>query len=296
GGGGTAAASGAGQASAGLAAKAGIAKIALAVAGTVAAAAGGAVVYETTRPEPEPVAARVEVTLASLDRAYPDRSLNVRGGQYARVTGLPDASVQTSVNEALRVPLDQAIAFYGQWGGAACGGRANVLGTRAVIGLRGPDLVSVRYVPRVERICGEAPDRYPGFVATVDLRTGRALTADDVFKPAAFAEPGLRQMWDGIPDGADKQQLARGHSGSGGFFLPFRRDTWFPSSQRPKSPPWSQPFFREGRFELVHVGLSFGASSEQFGLNRTSTYAFPIPYAKVRSLFKPELAALLPAS
>ncbi|QFG20081.1 serine/threonine-protein kinase [Actinomadura sp. WMMB 499] len=295
------AAGGAAQASAGIAAKAGAAKIALVVAGTVAAATGGVVAYEATRPEPPPAATReVEVTLASLDQGYPDRALTVQDGQYAQVTGLPDASVQASANRALRAPLDQAITFYKQWGEtpaarAACGADTNVLKTRAIVGLRGPDLVSVRYVPAFDARCGADERReYPAFAVTVDLREGRALTADDMFKPASLAEAGMTRLWESIPEGADKQQLQRGYSGSGGFFNPFRREAFFEPDNRPASPPWASTFFEEQRFTLLYAGQDLGPASEAFGLHRTSAYAFPIPYAKVRDLFKPELAALLP--
>ncbi|MEV0661125.1 serine/threonine-protein kinase [Actinomadura luteofluorescens] len=291
-------ATGAGNTAAGFLAKASFAKAALVIAGATAAGTVGVVTYETTRPE---AAHAPAITLASLNRTYGDRVLKVQGGQYARVKGLKKASVQTAANRALRVPLDQAIRFYRQWGKtaaarAACGGRMNLLGTTVVKGLTGPNLVSVRYVPKFQRNCGEGPGHYPGFGVTVDLRTGRALTADDIFKPASFSEAGMMRLWDGIPEGPGKRQLSLGYSGSGGFFNPFYRESFYPNSRRPESPPWALPFFGERRFDLVCAGEDIGAPVGGVDLSSTSAHVFPIPYGKVKDLFKPELVALLPVS
>ncbi|MFD0537443.1 hypothetical protein ACFQY7_30530 [Actinomadura luteofluorescens] len=270
-------------------------KAALVVAGATAAGTVGVVTYETTRPE---AAAAPAVTLASLDRTYPDRVLRVQGGQYAQVKGLKNATVQTAANRALRVPLDQAVTFYKEWGKtaaarAACGGGTNLLAMSVVKGLTGPDLVSVRYVPKFQRRCGKGPGYFhPGFVVTVDLRTGRALTADDVFKPASFGKAGMTRLWDALPDGDDKLQLMRGHSGSGGFFNPLGRHAFFLDPQSPESPPMALPFFGKSRFGLVYAGLDGGVS--EFDLGRTSAYDFAIAYGEVKDLFRPELAARLP--
>ncbi|SNR27761.1 serine/threonine-protein kinase [Actinomadura mexicana] len=292
------AATGAGKTSAGFLAKASVTKAALVVAGAAAAGTVSVVAYETTRPE---AAEAPAITLASLDRTYADRALKVQGGQYARVGGMKKASVQNATNKALRVPLDQAITFYKEWGKtaaarAACGGRMNLLGTSVVKGLTGPDLVSVRYVPRFRRSCGKGPGYYPGFGVTVDLRTGRALTADDIFKPASFGEAGMTRLWDGIPEGRGKRQLSIGHSGSGGFFNPLHREAFYPTSRRPESPAWALPVFGERRFDLVYTGQDLGTDSGGVDLSSTSAYVFPIPYGTVKDLFKPELVALLPIS
>ncbi|MEV3922440.1 serine/threonine-protein kinase [Actinomadura coerulea] len=291
-------AAGAGNTAAGFLAKASVVKAALVIAGATAAGTVGVVTYEKTRPE---AAEAPAITLAALNRTYADGVLEVKGGQYAQIKGLKKASVQTSVNKALRLPLDQAVTFYKHWGKtaaarAACGGRMNLLGTSVVKGLTGPDLVSVRYVPKFQRRCGEGPGFHPGFVVTVDLRTGRALTADDVFKPASFGAAGMDRLWDGLPEGHDKQQLMRGHSGSGGFFNPFSRESFMRSSRHPESPPWAQPFFGKSRFDLIYVGMDDGMAASPFDLSRTSAYDFAIPYGKVKALFKPELAARLPVS
>ncbi|MEU4821016.1 serine/threonine-protein kinase [Actinomadura sp. NPDC023710] len=291
-------ATGAGKTSAGFLAKASVAKAALVVAGATAAGTVSVVAYETTRPE---AAQEPQITLASLNQTYGDRVLKVQGGQYARVKGMKKASVQTAANKALRVPLDQAIRFYKEWGKtaaarAACGGRMNLLGTSVVKGLSGPDLVSVRYVPKFQRSCGKGPGYFPGFGVTVDLRTGRALTADDIFKPASFGEAGMTRLWDGIPEGPDKLQLSIGFSGSGGFFNPLHREAFYPTSRRPESPPWALPFFGERQFDLVCMGQDFGPPSGGVDLSSTNAYVFPIPYGKVKALFKPEFAALLPVS
>ncbi|WP_345184110.1 hypothetical protein, partial [Actinomadura verrucosospora] len=291
-------AAGAGNTAAGFLAKASVVKAALVVAGATAAGTVGVVTYETTRPE---AAEAPAVTLAALNRTYADGVLEVKGGQYAQVKGMKNASVQTAANRALRVPLDQAVTFYKEWGRtaaarAACGGRPNLLSTTVVKGLTGPDLVSVRYVPKFQRRCGEGPGHFPGFVVTVDLRTGRALTADDVFKPASFGVAGMKRLWDGLPEGDDKLQLMRGNSGSGGFFNPFHRSSFFPSARQPESPPWAQPFFGKNRFDLIYAGLDDGPATSAFDLGRTSCYDFAIPYGKVKDLFKPEFAARLPVA
>lgn len=172
----------------------------------------------------------------------------------------------------------------------------NRLSTKVIKGLSGPDLVSVRYVPTFRRSCGEAPGYYPAFVVTVDLRTGRALTPEDVFKPSSFTKAGMMRLWDAIPDGEDKQRLALGYSGSGGFFNPFDRESFHKTDRRPESPAWAAPFFGAKRFNLLYAGQALGMPSPGNRVGRLSAYSFPIPYRQVKGLFKPEFAALLPAS
>ncbi|XRQ14455.1 serine/threonine-protein kinase [Actinomadura welshii] len=302
-------ATGAAQTSAGLLAKANVTKAALVIAGTTAAGSVGVVAWDTLRPE---AAQGPEIVLASLDRTYPDRVLRLRGGQYARVRGLDDESVQRAANTALRIPLDQAVTFYKEWGASAsarraCGGAMNLLGTRVVKGLTGPDLVSVRYVPEFRRSCGQAPDYhenlppgtqpyYPPFAVTVDLRTGRALTPDDIFRPSSFGEAGMMRLWNALPEGEGKRKLRLGHSGSGGFFNPFDRESFFGTSRRPESPPWAVPFFGADAFHLLYTGQDLGGGLGGNGMSSRRTHSFPIPYGQVKELFEPGFAGLLPGS
>ncbi|RKS68164.1 serine/threonine protein kinase [Actinomadura pelletieri DSM 43383] len=298
GGAGAGGASGVAQTSSGFLAKATVAKAAVVVAGATAASTVGVVAYQATRPE---AATAPVVTLATLNQDHPDRVLRVQNGQYAQIKGMEDASVQAAANKALRVPLDQAIDFYKYWTRtpalrAACGDGRNLLGTRVVKGLTGPTLVSVRYVPDFQRRCGEVPRYFPGFSVTVDLRTGRALTADDVFQPASYNDAGMMRLWNAIPEGEEKLQVRRGYTGTGGFFNPFNREAFHLAARRPESPPWAQPFFGDKQFNLVFTGQNLGVAGDPFDLRRTAAYSFPIPYARVKGLFKPELVKLLPAS
>lgn len=288
----------------GASSSAALAKVAVAGAAAVALAAAGVVAYQATRPE----AARTEaaqgpvITVASLDRAYPDRVLRVQGAQYVQVGKMKDGATQSKANRALRVPLEQAITYYQEWGRSpavrsACGTRMNVLGVRVTIGLRGPNLVSARYVPTFQRNCGKRQDYHPGFGVTVDLRSGRALTPDDIFKPSTFTKPGMQRLWDNLPEGKDKQQLLINHSGPGGFISPLDRDAFFsPIPREPAAPPEAIAIFdRQG------LNLLFGAQSSDIpdprgSLHRTAAYSFAVPYLKARDLLNPELLNALPTS
>ncbi|MFB4312772.1 serine/threonine-protein kinase [Actinomadura sp. 21ATH] len=266
-------------------------KAALVVAGTaVVAGTGGVVAYTTAddgeaTPRTQPVAA----TVAVQNQAYTEARLVVQNAQYARITGLRDAAAQERVNRALREPLDWTIGYLRRAGtdaGTQCTQDAR-LSTTARVGLRGPSLVSAVYKTNA-RYCAPADGEMPGWAVTVDLKTGRALKADDVFKPGTLTASGLATLWGRLKSESDTGrrpwgQVMWGPRGCvhGG---PERKD-FFP--RQDVTGPWpavATPFFAPGQFE---INWSAGGSSCMYD-------RLTAPYAKVRDLLKPEIVAMLP--
>jgi serine/threonine-protein kinase len=134
--------------------------------------------------------------------------------------------------------------------------------------------------------CRQADGSPGGEVVTVDLRTGRRVTASDVFRPGTLTAAGL---------GTLKSRLVQ-------------RDGRTPISDCPASDPWKPADFQPAPAEGLYKGASktpphlsayltpsdfqlawFGSGSDGCG-----NLDFGAPYAKIRDLLKPEFAALLP--
>jgi hypothetical protein len=107
---------------------------------------------------------------------------------FPRVTGLTDAALAARVNTALREPLDWQIGVYQKWitdtHDPECVANGSKLEVQTTLGLKGPELVSVRYQFLQDTRCWE-PGTFDEAV-TVDLRTGRAFTPAEIFKPEAY--------------------------------------------------------------------------------------------------------------
>jgi Protein kinase domain len=291
-----AAGSGGAAGAAGHAAAAGgrsmLAKIAATnTAAKVAVVAGGAVVVGSvttavivTRPhEPKPApVARVE--LASYSQ--PVAGLDLRNSRYVRVTGLRDAALQRRINNALIDPLDLGIGELRQLDAEAkppCT-RPTVLNSNPVIGLRGKRLLSVRYsLPK--KGCFIADDfQLPDIVVNVDLRTGRTLTATDVFRPETLTPTGIANLVDRMvaKTPADRQDLAKVC-----FLAPPSRKDFDPGgtfATKRALPPKMSPFFTANGLTVVwsHVG------------SECPVFTATLPYSESRALLTPQITAELP--
>nr|BFE34062.1 hypothetical protein GCM10010200_063130 [Actinomadura rugatobispora] len=279
---------GAGAVSGGAAAGGGVmaatgAKVAVAVgAATVVAAGGGTAAYVAADRGEEP-AVRPVAAVSTLNQSTPlpgRPALQVQNAQFIRISGLPDADLLRRVNTALRAPLDQAIQglrrqVTGPVFGEANRPRCATVGSRAAVRYSGPRLVSVLYEFET-RTCSVA-DEQPGFkgAVNVDLRTGRALTAADIFRD--LGPNGLAALTRVMPDIGDAQRdcLPGGR---------LRRADLEPAQAG--GAPIQVVFTRErAELTLVAPGLACG-----------TFVVWPVPYSGIMNLIKPEVAALLPGA
>ncbi|WP_200827691.1 serine/threonine-protein kinase [Thermomonospora echinospora] len=206
------AAAGGGQAGAGVLAKVGGTKAVLAVVGTTAVAGGGFAVYEVARADPPAPAVR-QVSLQVDTRSFTDPNTNliVEGAQFVTVRGLKDTALERRVNQALQRPIDDAVARYRthyaqqtpefrqqqRQEPADSVSRMKLL-VRTRIGLRGPRLVSVGHYVSNPVNAGGGSD--PAMVVvTLDLTTGRSLTAADIMRPDTLSKAGVARLSRSVP-------------------------------------------------------------------------------------------------
>ena len=249
----------------------------------VGSAGTAAIVVSHHKPKkPKPVAvAPLRVELASYSR--PVSGLDLRNARYAQVTGVPDAAVQRKVNEVLLGPLDWAVEeMRAQTANAQppCA-KPTVLQARPEIGLRGPRLLSVRYeLPMT--FCFAADYELPRVALNVDLRTGKALTAEEVFRPETLTTSGLATL----------MKRVRAHWTNPDFGLvcahpPLLRKDFSPgeplTTQRPQPPSISAFLTPKG----LEVMWSHAGSECPF-------YSVTLPYAESRDLLDPRIVAELP--
>jgi hypothetical protein len=119
-----------------------------------------------------------------------------------------------------------------------------------VIGLRGKRLLSVRYsLPKKGRF--EANFDLPDIVVNIDLRTGKTLTATDVFRPETLTPTGIANLVDRMVarTPADRQDLAKVC-----FITPPSRKDFDPGgtfAAKRAQPPKMSPFFTANGLTVV---------------------------------------------
>ncbi|WP_051107750.1 protein kinase domain-containing protein [Actinomadura atramentaria] len=291
-GGGVAGAAGgaAGGGGAGLLAGTG-AKVAVAVVAAVAVAGGGAAAYTARgsggHDAPPAKGASPAVALAAMTTTEQHLAVNAK---YARVTGLADAGAQEKVNAALRAPLDFHISWMRQANKsmlvqpetrAECGTAA--VDTSVKLGLSGPRLVSALYTFD-GRTCAPSDGTLPGWAVNADLKTGRPLTTADILKPSALTDAGIADLFrrltsteEGVfgPDGCAATRLKRAD------FLPGPA-----SGDDPAGIPAAATVFLDRDHFAVNWSVEGSACIHD---------VLTAPYAKVRDLLNPDIAAALPA-
>ncbi|WP_433148524.1 serine/threonine-protein kinase [Actinomadura nitritigenes] len=286
-GGGASAGAGSAGAAAGkgfLATAAGKGALAAAGAAVVAAAAGGAV-YATKDTTKKPPKDHPALTLAAQNETIPGASIKVDGARYATVTGLHDAALQRRINAELRAPLDDLIALAKESRKqVACGSTPTTVTVQTRLGLHGPRLVSVRYF-QMSDWCQKADGAPGGEVVTIDLRTGRRLTASDVFRPGTLTATGTATLYSRLVqrDGRPWADCSAGRTWKPGDFQPTPPEGLYRGA--PHTPPLLSAFLTPSDFQVAW----FNSGSDGCG-----NLDFGAPYAKVRDLLKPEFAALLP--
>ncbi|MFD0906014.1 hypothetical protein, partial [Actinomadura sediminis] len=265
-------------------------KVAAGVAGA-ALVGGGVAAYTTGGREAAPERARPVAAAVTVQNQRLDGLPLVVRSQYVRISGHRDAAVERRINETLRSPLDWTIgrvrAATEQYRSVCV--RDSVVEMTARVGVKGPSLISVLYPDNRSTLCTPADGLLPSWAVTVDVETGRAYTADDVFKPGTLTPAGIdtllarlayvpgdaiERMWGPNDCAADR---------------PPRRDDFFPrdnpASGGPRqAPPYATIFFAPDRFVL-----NWSAEGSACMKSRMAA-----PYGEVRDLLKPDLAARLP--
>jgi hypothetical protein len=144
-------------------------------------------------------------------------------------------------------------------------------------------LLSVRYsLPK--QGCFEANFDLPDIVVNIDLRTGKALTATDVFRPETLTSTGIATLVDRVMSRtpAKERDLAQVC-----FLTPPKRADFDPGgtflTERPQ-PPKMSPFFTANGLTVVwsHVG------------SECSVFSVTLPYSESRDLLTPQITAELP--
>ncbi|WP_165503309.1 hypothetical protein, partial [Actinomadura fibrosa] len=269
-----------------LATAAGKGTLAVAGAAVVAAGATAAVVAtrDTKEPPRRPVANVANVAMAAETQTI--GNVRVTGAQYMRVSGLGDPALERRVNQTLRAPLDRLITIGKGARKLPCNGVPVTVSTEARAGLRGPRLASVRYFMNNDW-CRQADGSPGGEVVTVDLRTGKRLTATDVFRPETLTSAGVARLQSLV-----KQRVGRGRKWADCATLDgrFKRADFFPSKGSTTEgmetdPPRLSAFFTPDGFELSWL---------HGGSDGCGNLDFTAPYASVLPMLKPEIAALLP--
>src|SRR5262245_16539355 len=113
-------------------------------------------------------------------------------GQYATVSGHPDAAIQQRINRVLREPVARAHPL-----AEAVGGNPASLATDATVTLQTPWLLSVLYSYRIvptEPNQNWAKNFYESERVIVDLTDGRRLGAGDLFRPETLTTTGLQTL------------------------------------------------------------------------------------------------------
>ncbi|WP_218004861.1 serine/threonine-protein kinase [Actinomadura macra] len=259
--------------------------VAVAGAAVVATSATTAVyaTKDSTDKSPPPVAI---VNVASQTQTI--GNVQIQNAKYVTVSGLGDPALERRINQTLRAPLDRLIEIgTGSSTPSRCKGKPTKVFTQARAGLRGPRLVSVRYF-MVSDWCQAADGAPGGEVVTVDLRTGKRLTATDVFRPEVLTSAGAARLQSLVTQRVGQGRRWSDCSPDGRF----KRADFFPEKAAVGTikgmeidPPRLSAFFTPGEFQLSWLhGGSDGCGDLDFGG----------PYARIRPLLKPEIAALLP--
>ncbi|QXJ21589.1 serine/threonine protein kinase [Actinomadura graeca] len=283
---GTAGTAGTGVGKGFLATAVGKGTVAVAGAAVVATSATAAVyaAKDSPRKDPPPVAL---VNVASQTQTIGD--VQVQNAKYVTVGGLGDPALEKRVNQTLRAPLDRLIQIgTSSAAQSRCAGKPTKVLTQAQAGLRGPRLVSVRYF-MLSDWCQQADGSPGGEVVTVDLRTGRRLTATDVFRPDALTSAGVARLQSLVTQRDTGRARRWADCSPGGRFT---RADFFPVKSQVRTikgmevdPPRLSAFLTPAEFRLSWLhGGSDGCGDLDFGAS----------YASVRPLLKPEIAALLP--
>ncbi|HZE34522.1 MAG TPA: hypothetical protein VE198_24190, partial [Actinoallomurus sp.] len=232
--------------------------------------------------KPKPATASVRVELASYTQSI--AGLDLRDAHYAHVRGVRDATAQRKIDQALFAPLEWSIAEMRKQNAEAnppCT-KPTILHSRPEIGMSGPHLASVQYALPAT-FCSPLDYQLPRVNINVDLRTGKALTADDVFRPETLSPSGLATLVKRVSAHVTQQRDLY----SVCVRTPLPHEDFYPGepllTSRPQ-PPRISPFFTA---KGVVMSWSHAGSECPY-------YGITLPYSEARDLLNPQIAAELP--
>ncbi|MFD8492494.1 serine/threonine-protein kinase [Amycolatopsis sp. NPDC059657] len=226
----------------------------------------------------------VNVALRDRSEHLTDPKFDFRG-QYPVVTGIADPALSKRVNDALAAPLDgRRKEIHDLLAGLGPDFLSNypetpTTITKAEVMLGGPKLVTVRYVHSTEgQVLGHASWQSSDMV-TVDLTSGRALTAQDILKPSVMTSDSLRTLIAKVR-AADSNQFC----GEDAIRYPLTPDI----------------FARYGHREAVKMaaspnGLTFVVFTPAIGnyAEACGEHTIVVPYERIKEFLRPEFLALI---
>ena len=234
--------------------------------------------HGSKKPKPAPV--RVE--LASYTQ--PVAGLDLRDARYAHVSGVRDAAAQRRIDQALFAPLEWSIAEMRKQDA-----EASPPCTKPTVLHANPR--SACTAQHLRRSSTRSRDvllwpldyQLPRVNVNVDLRTGKALTADDVFRPETLGPDGLATLVKKV----SAHVTTRRDLYSVCVRTPLRHEDFYPGepllTSRPQ-PPRISPFFTA---KGLVVSWSHAGSECPY-------YGVTLPYSEARDLLNPRLTADLP--
>ncbi|HEX2315259.1 MAG TPA: hypothetical protein VHJ17_16060, partial [Thermomonospora sp.] len=261
-------------------------KAALAVAGTaLAVGTTGVTVYavagadDTGGDGPPPVT----LTLAGLNSVV--GGVPVRDAQFVQVgEGVRDPGLRRRTDAALRRPLDAVIAAARPYGGQA----SPEVRSTVEVGLSTPRLVSARY-----DLSWNLDDLFVGgprrTAVTVNPATGREYTQAELWKPHVLTDAGTRTLFARlgrpwvvmtnsevcVPGDISARELYHGGHEFSGL-------------------PEFRVYFGATGLHVLHSITMRTTIVQSAAIVRCNTYEAGVPYARIRDLLRPEIAALLP--
>ncbi|TDQ04073.1 serine/threonine-protein kinase [Labedaea rhizosphaerae] len=266
---------GAATATTAIAAKVAIGVLAVAAVTTTAVV----VVHNSSADEPTaPPAAQVSASVQNRAETFPTFRFN---GQVVHVTGIADKAVAAKVDQVLAKPVDDWIAYTKQ--GLAAGGLVPPTGTpsatsEAHIVAQTDQMVSARYDLTIED-AGDAFGNHGGYQAvglTVDLTTGKQVTAANAFPKAASSSDGAAALDALLTDNAP-QGFCEGED-------------------QPRT-PLEPEYLRDNTVQVMYAGdgMQFLIAPYSFGYPMAcSMTVVSVPYAQLRPLMDVHAAALIP--
>ncbi|MFC5184689.1 hypothetical protein [Actinomadura harenae] len=239
-------------------------------------AGGGAAVYVTSHPgkRKPPPPAPIAIRLAALSEprsALPAGGTWAVDGQVVTVSGHKDPAVDTTLNAALRAPLDQRWTEVRSLLGGQPGAYTGTV--RPTILLRVPKLLSVRYDVDVQGQVGTGWDQ--ARAVTVDLDTGTAYARPvDLFRTPSPA----------LSSALSPKVLAH---------LPGHR--WCP--REPAGPGITARQLTSGEVAVALTPSGIRVSYQGAALGYSGACGnrgADVPYGEVASLLKPQVMAAVP--